>query len=123
MFSRDFYLLLHILSLMVVFLSLGGVIAHMWQGGTRENLKIRKPLAIFHGVALTIAFISGFGLMARGGFSFSTSYWMYIKLFSWLLLGGFPMVILKKKIPAKWGILILTLIGFVAVYTVVYKPM
>jgi len=120
--SYNFYLFFHILGLIIVFASLGGVVSPFWEGGNKENLKIRKPLSRFHGIALLIVFVSGFGLMARGGFSFTSSYWVYVKLLVWLTLGAFPVLIYKKVIPAKFGIVALTVIGTIAIYTVIFKP-
>ena len=120
--SYQFYLFLHVLAVSVVFISLGGIVSHLWQGGTKTNLKNRKPLSIYHGVALLVVFVSGFGLMAKGAFSFGSSPWLYIKIVSWLLLGVFPVAMYKKLIPAKWGVLALMCIAMLAIYTVVYKP-
>lgn len=120
--SYSFYSFLHILSVLVVGMSLAITAVHISNGGTKQNLKNRKLLSIAHGVSLLILLVAGFGLMARAGFQFSSSHWIHVKLLCWLLLGAYPLYLYKKWIPQK-----LALIGFfavmtVAVYFVVFKP-
>ncbi|MCB9073396.1 MAG: hypothetical protein H6623_07220 [Bdellovibrionaceae bacterium] len=121
--SQEFYLFLHLISLFTVFIVLGGLTVYMLMGGSKTALSTaRRPLAILHGVALTLAFISGFGLIAKMHYSFSSSLWLYGKLFCWLLLGAFP-VLAYKQIPARWGnILLLIFVATLATYLVAFKP-
>ncbi|MBY0384160.1 hypothetical protein K2X05_03290 [bacterium] len=122
MFSYSFYSFFHIMSILTVVISLAITSSHISSGGNKQNLKNRKLLSITHGVALLLAFVAGFGLMARGGFQFSSSHWIHVKILCWFLLGIYPLFLYKKWIPQKmalWGLFaVLTL----AVYTVVFKP-
>jgi uncharacterized membrane protein SirB2 len=117
-----FYSFLHIWSLIIAIVALGGIVFHMIQGGTKENLKIRKQLMIIHGVGLLFAFVAGFGLMAKGGFSFSTAQWLYVKIACWLVLGAFPVLVFKKILPKWMGLIGLFFVVGLAVFTVAYKP-
>lgn len=120
--SYSFYSFLHIVSILVITMSLAATAMHIFNGGTKDNLKGRKGLSITHGVALLVAFVAGFGLMARAGYQFSTSPWLFIKILCWLLLSVYPLFLYKKWIPQKMALYGLFLILTVAVYTVVFKP-
>lgn len=117
-----FYKVLHIVSLMMVFLSLGAVLSHMLQGGEKQNFKNRKLMAILHGIATLVAFVSGFGLMAKSGYTFSNSPWLFIKIIAWIFIGGFPTLTYKKILPPWLALFTLTMILIITVVTVVYRP-
>lgn len=118
--SYTFYKLLHFSSLFIVLLSLGAVASHMLQGGTKENFKNRKFFMMLHGVALLVAFIAGFGLIAKAGYNFSAG-WIWGKIVVWLAIGAFP-VVLYKKGTNKAPFLFLLALLFSAIYLVEYKP-
>lgn len=116
--SHTFYLFLHLVSLFTVLITLGGITTHMLSGGTKQNFATRKPMAIIHGIAVVIAFISGFGLIAKGGFSFSNSPWLYGKMLCWLILGAFPTIAYKKLLP-RWGDFLLLIVVVISAVTLV----
>lgn len=120
--SYQFYLFLHIASLIIVFITLGGVVTHFLQGGTKESLQVKKYLSIHHGIALLVVFISGFGMIAKMKYSFASDHWIYIKILCWGLLGGFTGLVYKKVIPAKAAWWMLIVIMLTAVYAVIFKP-
>jgi uncharacterized membrane protein SirB2 len=122
MFSYNFYSFLHILSVLLVGMSLAITAAHVVNGGSKQNLKNRKLLSITHGVALLVLLVAGFGLMARAGYKFSSSHWIHVKLLCWLLLGVYPLFLYKKWIPQKFALIGFFSIMAVAVYFVVFKP-
>lgn len=120
--SRDFYLFIHLVSLFTALVILGGISFHMISGGTKQSFAPRKSLAIIHGIAVLCAFISGFGLIAKSGYSFSASPWLFGKMFCWLLLGAFPTIAYKKVLP-RWGdFALLVAVAMAAVWLVIYKP-
>lgn len=119
--SYSFYSFFHIVAVVSAAISLAMILSHTIQGGTKENLKIRKPIAILHGVSLTIALVAGFGLIAKGGFSFEQK-WIYVKLACWFLLGAFPVLLYKNILPKWSGLVGLLVILTTAVMAVVYKP-
>ena len=117
--SYTFYKLIHLSGIFMVLLSLGAIASHRLQGGTKENFKNRKFFMGFHGAGLLLAFIAGFGLMAKAGFSFANG-WIYVKLAAWLILGMYPVVFYKKghtKAP-YFGLLAVL---FITVLFVEYK--
>lgn len=119
--SPQFWLFVHVVSLFLVFITLGGVATHMLNGGTKDNFKTRKTLAMIHGIGLLMAFVSGFGLIAKRGYSFGDSPWLYGKILCWLLVGLFPIVAYKKILP-RWGdFVFLALVATAAVYLVVFR--
>ncbi len=115
-----FWKFIHLSSLFVMLLSLGAVASHQLQGGTKENFKNRKFFMAFHGAALLIAFVAGFGLIAKAGYNFS-SVWIWGKIAIWLIAGMYP-VIFYRKGATKMPYLILMVLLIGAVYLVEYKP-
>ena len=90
--SYVFYKVLHLTGIIMIFLALGAGFAHSKNGGERNVM--RKWIMISHGIGMLIAFVAGFGLMARLGLQFSG--WLWIKLVIWLILGGVIALIYKK---------------------------
>jgi uncharacterized membrane protein SirB2 len=120
--SYNFYSFLHIVSIVVVSISLSITSFQIFSGANKTSIKNRKALSISHGVALLVAFVAGFGLMAKGGFSFSSSHWLYIKLLCWTLLGVYPVILYKQLLPRKMAITGFVVILLLALYTVTFKP-
>jgi len=82
----EIYKILHILGLLLVFTSLGGVFVYSGNGGMKTENRLRKLVAISHGSGLLLLLISGFGMLAKlgGGFPF----WVLVKLGIWLGIGA-----------------------------------
>lgn len=120
--SIPFYTVLHLVSLMTVVITLGAVISHVLQGGSKENFKARKGIAALHGIAVLIAFITGFALMGKSGYSFSNAPWLYVKIACWIIIGAFPTLV-YKRVLSPW-VSLAFLVGTVAtaITVVTYKP-
>lgn len=118
----EFYKVLHLLAILALFTSMGGLAMVAIRGGSdEEKKKARKPLMIIHGVSLLVIFVAGFGLMARLGMMASGwPTWIFGKLGVWLVLGG-ASAMLKKPMGAAWY-LILPVLGAVGAALAVYKP-
>lgn len=120
--SYLFYKWLHLTSLLIMVLTTGVLLSSAFAAPL--NARVRKSLAIIHGVSLAVVLVAGFGLLARaqidGAF---TTLWFNFKLIAWLLFGMTPLFI--KRLPAKHQP---KLFGFFAalltltVYLVVNKP-
>ena len=121
--SYSFYSFLHIVAIIVVTMSLAITSFQVYNGANKGDIKCKKGLSIAHGIALLVAFVAGFGLITKGGFSFSGSTWIYIKMVCWVLLGVYPVLLYKQVLPRKMAMYGLIVILAVAVYTVVFKPM
>ncbi len=120
--SYSFYSFLHIVAILVVATSLAITSFQVFNGANKGDIKCKKGLSMAHGVALLVAFVAGFGLITKGGFSFSGSKWLYIKMVCWLLLGIYPVLLYKHVLPRKLAMSGLVVILGVAVYAVVFKP-
>ncbi len=118
----EFYKVLHLLAILTLFTSLGGIAMVHVRGGTdEEKKKARKPLMIIHGVSLLVIFVAGFGLMARlGMMGGGWPTWIFGKIGVWLVLGG-ATAMLKKRLGTTWYLL-LPALGAVGAILAVYKP-
>ena len=122
MFSHSFYKCVHLIGIFAMLLSLGGLAFHMLQGGTKQNFLSRKKIGALHGIGLTLAFIAGFGLMARGHFKLSHDMWLWGKLAIWLILGASPAFFYKMPKKANALLAGVGLCLFTAVFLAIYKP-
>ncbi len=118
----EFYKVLHLLAILVLFTAMGGLAMVTLRGGSETEKKAaRKPLMILHGVALLVIFVAGFGLMAKLGMMKSGwPTWLFGKFAVWLFLGG-AMALVKRPMGSAWYLL-LPLVGGVGAWLAVYKP-
>ena len=119
MFSYSVYHVLHITSILALFMTLG---AYAFAGPNQEP-GTRKFLGIMHGVAAFLVLLGGFGLAARinmmhGAFPL----WLNIKIAIWLLLAGSIALLKRKPEMAKVSMLLLILLGGTAAWSVSNKP-
>lgn len=122
--SYELYKVLHLLGILAVFTTLGGLAMIGIRGGTNDETKpLRKPLAMVHGIALVVVLVAGFGLMARKGMmSSAMPLWIYLKIAIWLVLGGAVAFVRKTPAIGKLWYVLLPLVGAVAAYLAVYHP-
>ncbi|HBP23398.1 MAG TPA: hypothetical protein DEA08_37175 [Planctomycetes bacterium] len=125
------YKILHLLGLMLVFLSLGGLTVQALMtpaqptGEGEEGAAPAKPpakaaLFALHGIGMLLLLVAGFGILAKLKLGFPA--WVHPKLLIWLILGAVP-VIAKKAPPARVPLLfVVTLLGLAAAYLGVMKP-
>jgi hypothetical protein len=120
--SYEFYKVLHITGIFMVISAVG---AHLLNGmlGGNKQFAGKKFVGILHGVGLLVAFVAGFGLMARlGMMGGGWPTWVSLKLVIWLFLG---LVILIPRFKPSWskGVWIAVIIaGSFAAYLARYKP-
>ena len=116
--SYEFYRVLHVVGIILLFTSLGTLTATA--GSSKKNFQ--RIAGIAHGVALVIVLVAGFGLLARLGMFGSIPTWAWIKLFLWLALG---MVIIPLKRKPELGLVVWTglpIIGAIAAWLAITKP-
>ncbi|MEM6293776.1 MAG: hypothetical protein AAGA54_21050 [Myxococcota bacterium] len=120
----EFYKVLHLLGILLLFTSLGGVAMVGLRGGTDDEKKaFKKPLMIIHGVSLLVIFVAGFGLMARlGMMGNGWPTWIFGKLGVWLVLGGSAALVAKRPALGTGWYLVLPALGTGAAVLAVYKP-
>jgi hypothetical protein len=121
MISFAAYKVIHILGVLFVFASLGALILAS-QDGLGGNG--RKLAGITHGIALLVVLIAGFGAMARLGMPNPAHWplWVWIKALIWLILGG--IIVLIRRAPQLSTLLwwLLPLLGGIAAWAAIYKP-
>jgi len=101
MISYATYKVIHLVGVMMVFLSLGGVATHAINGGARSH-SWRKSIAITHGMGLFLSLLGGFGLLARLGIAHGgLPGWVIAKLAIWTLFGGLIALIPRRPQWAK----------------------
>jgi hypothetical protein len=120
--SYEFYKVVHLLGILALFTSLGGLVMLVLRGGAEsETTRLRKMLLGVGGVSLLVIFVAGFGLMARREMMGAPwPLWIYFKLGFWLVLGASQTVV--RRIPATWWYLLLPALGAGAAYFAIAKP-
>ena len=122
MISYSVYKIVHLVGVMMVFLSVGGAAMHAINGGGRQH-SWRRPLAITHGFGLVLALIGGFGLLARIGVVHgSLPGWVIAKLAIWLLFAVMIGLVIRKQTWAKSIWIVTLLLGGAAAYLAGSKP-
>ena len=122
--SPDFYKIVHVVGLLMVFLSLGGLSLHAMNGGTRQTNSRRRLVGATYGIGLLLILLGGFGwLGVTGAMSGGTMpLWIWVKLALWLVVGG---LLALPGIRPELGRLVwflAPLIGLVAAWTARTKP-
>jgi hypothetical protein len=113
--SPQFYHILHIVGVMLLFTSIGGMLATSQPGAPARRL-----VGILHGVALLILLVAGFGWLAKAGGVYPA--WVWIKVALWAVLGMLPALVKRKRLPAGLGVALGLLIGVIAAYIGYFKP-
>lgn len=119
--SYEFYKILHLVSLIALFLSLGMLIV-----GPKP---LKKLIMSLHGVALLLLLVSGFGLIAKLHIPLKllSPSWFWQKTFVWLVLAGLTPLLINKKgeqltlKKVTLFIAILLLLALYAVWQITYR--
>lgn len=116
------YKAIHIVSIMLLFTALGGLLLASRAGVTTGVS--RKLAGITHGIALVLILVSGFGALAKIGLSNPAIWpaWLWIKALIWLIFGG--VIVLIRRAPRSTPLLwwILPLLGGIAAYLALQNP-
>ena len=124
MLSHAFYNLVHVIGIILAMLALGGasILAMATPAGATPR-PTRRLLAILHGVGVFLVLLGGFGMLARlgitqGGFPG----WIWVKLAVWAVVAA--ALFLPRRYPAiaKPLLLALPVLGGLAAYMAIYKP-
>ena len=114
------YKLIHFIGIFAIYASFGGLIFRAALGS--DDVKLRKFGAIFSGIGLVLVLFGGFGMVARLGYSY-TSPWLLIKVAIWIVLGGMITLINKKPELSKVWFFLLIILGAVASFAGIFKPL
>ena len=124
MFSRNFYEIVHILGIALMFVAIGGVAVHAANGGTKAESATRKLVSIGHGLGALLVLVGGFGMLARIGMQHGAGFpaWLWAKIGIWVVLSAVVLIPYRKPALARPFFVLLPLLAGVAVYMAVYKP-
>lgn len=124
MLSREFYNVVHIIGIVILMSSLGGVALHAMNGGTGANNASRRFITTLHGIGAFLILLGGFGMLARIGFRHEESFppWLLVKLTVWVFLAAAPFLPYRRPQWARWLMLGLPVMGGVAAWMGIYKP-
>ena len=124
MFPRDFYEILHILGIAMLFLVIGGVAVHAANGGDKSTSKTRPIVGSIHGIGALLILIGGFGMLARMGFQQGNGFpgWLIGKMIIWLILAGLALMPYRRPQLARPFLVLLPLLAAAAAYLALYKP-
>lgn len=115
--SYEFYKIIHIVGIILVFMALGAALLHRGNGGTREHNPSRKLVSAQHGLGLLLILVAGFGMLAvRQMMTNGLPGFIHPKLLVWILLGAAPVLInrVPRSVPTLW--VVLPLLGAIAAY-------
>jgi hypothetical protein len=119
----EFYKVLHIVGLVMVFVSLGAMALHAVNGGTRASNQARGLVAGTHGIGLLVILVSGFGMAGKLGLmAGGMPGWILAKLGVWLLVGGLLAVLMRMPQAARAVWFLLPVLGGLAAWLAIYKP-
>ncbi len=119
--SYEFYKIIHLISIVLLFSGLTGILAIQMSGGTLSG-KAKSLVFRAHGLGLFFLLVSGFGLLAKLGLTKNIPGWIFGKLAIWLIL-GLAVSLVKRKGHIGWPIFIsLISIFSLAAYLAVMKP-
>ena len=117
------YKVLHVLGILFLFVALGGVALHAWNGGTKQENQGRKAATAMHGLGLFFILLAGFGMLARLGIiQGGLPGWVWAKLVLWLVIGGLFLLPYRRPSLAKPVFFLLPLLGALAAALAIYKP-
>lgn len=122
--SYEFYKVLHLLGILLLFAALGGAAMSALRGGSEEQVRpYRKLMAATHGTAILVIFVAGFGLMARlGMMGGGWPLWIWVKLGVWAVLGIAIGLVRRKPELGRLWFFVLPAIGAIAAYMAITKP-
>ncbi len=121
MFSLEFYRWLHVVSLVMIFSGLVGLLGARFSGQPVSR-SFERNMALVHGFGMLFMLIAGFGAMARLNYMNEWPWWIHVKLVAWLFM-GVSMALAKRK--AKWGAALLAvwlLVAGLGAYLGIFKP-
>ncbi len=124
MFPRDFYEILHIIGIAMLFVAIGGVSVHAANGGTRASSQTRPLVGTVHGLGALLILVGGFGMLARIGFQHGANFpgWLWTKILVWVILSAIVLLPYRKPALSRPFVVILPLLAGLAVYMALYKP-
>ena len=124
MFSHQFYNLVHIVGLVLLVSGLGGMALRAAGGAGSGPPALRRLAMALHGFGAFLILLGGFGMLARMGIVHGSGWpaWLWVKV---AVLGVLAAAAL---LPYRWPsasvplLLLLPVLGGLAAYMAIYKP-
>lgn len=124
MFSHQFYNLVHIVGLVLLMSGLGGMALQSAGGANKGSPALRRLAMALHGLGAFLILLGGFGMLARMGIVHGSGWpgWLWVKVAVWGVLAA------AALLPYRWPavsvplLLILPVLGGLAAYMAIYKP-
>jgi len=114
------YKLLHVVGVLALFLSLGGLIASRL-APSMASAGVARVFRMIHGIALLLVAVAGFGLMARLGLFAIWPTWIWVKVLVWVALGGGVALLRGSEKSARILLVVFVVLGGVAVWAALVK--
>jgi len=122
MMSFEFYKMLHLLGIMLVFLNVGGLLVHALSGQTKAQFKARSLIASLGGIGLVLVLVAGFGMMAKTHAQWSLFNWLGIKTLLWVFFGMLPIFAYRDRERIRFWVGLSIVFGATAAYLAIFKP-
>lgn len=124
MFSFQLYNVVHIVGIVFLMAGLGGI-ALTAGSAASETQSTRRFAMVFHGVGVFLILLGGFGMLARLGIVRGTSWpgWVWAKAIIWGMLGVVAFIPYRFPRTARPLLLLLPVLGGLAAYLAIYKPL
>jgi hypothetical protein len=125
MFSYQFYNLVHIIGLIFLMVALGGIASSAVVAQDRFSLWRRRAISVFHAVGIFLMLLGGFGLLARLGVVHGAGFpgWIWVKIGIWVILGVSAFLPYRYPRTAMPLLMLLPVLGGLAAYMAIYKPL
>lgn len=114
------YKLIHIIGILFLFTTAGGVALYAANGGKKDENVARTWVAVIHGLTLVVILISGFGLVAKIGTGFQM--WVWAKFALWFVIGSCALLPLRRTEFGYRLFFLIPLLGALAAFLAIFKP-
>lgn len=124
MLSPEVYKILHLLGVLLVFVSLGGASLHVLNGGTRESNRARRLVTLTYAAGLLLILVAGFGWLARSGaLAAGVPGWVWLKVLIWLAVGALVSLPYRGPRAARVIWFVGPVVGALAAAVAITKPL
>jgi hypothetical protein len=124
MFSHQLYNVVHIVGIILMMSALGGAAVYGMTDTPLETRRVRRLLGVLHGIGAFLILLGGFGMLARLGVMHGAGFpgWIWVKVVVWALLAVALVAPYRRPALAKPLLLALPILGGLAAYMAIYKP-
>jgi uncharacterized membrane protein SirB2 len=124
MLPYQFYKVVHIVGIVLIMSALGGVALQGLLGGMPKGTPGRRLVSILHGIGALFVLVGGFGMLARLGFAHGSNFpaWLWVKIVVWAILAASLFVAYRHAKLGRPLLLALPVLGGLAAYMAIYKP-